>query len=105
MIEETEIFIFSKKNKYTKKEEYGIKRHQPKRKRSLARLLLFVEGGISLTVLMFFLMEYAKESSIDPLYANSYYPAIAEYVIASLVIPLATAVLVDRLENENRDAS
>ena len=82
-----------------------MKRRQPKRKRSLARLLLFIEGGISIIVLMLFLWEYAKARAIDPLYANSYYPQIAEYVIASLVIPLATAALADRLENERRDAS
>ena len=82
-----------------------MKSNRSKKKRSLAPLLLMIESGIVLPFFVFFLLEYQKMRSIDQLYANNYYPLLAEYIVGSLVIILATAALVDRLENEGFDAS
>lgn len=79
-----------------------MKSNTSKRKRSLARLLLILETSIIFAFLAVFLMQYCEMRRIDPIYANSYYPAIAEYLIGSFVIAIASAILVDRLENQEQ---
>ena len=82
-----------------------MKAPRHKKKRSLARLLLGIEGSIVFLFFVFFLIEYQKARSIDPLYANSYYSLLDEYILGSFVIVFASAALVDHLENESSDAS
>lgn len=76
-----------------------------KRKKSLARLLLIVETTVILVALAFFLLEYWEVRKIDPLYANSYYPPVAEAIVGSFAIAIASAILVDRLEHEITESS
>ena len=75
------------------------------RKISLARLLLLLESLVILIFFAIFLYQYLSARRIDPIYANSYYPTVAEYLVGSLVIALASAALVDRLENQNQASS
>jgi len=82
-----------------------LKNNTSKRKRSLARRLLIIEALIIFVFLAFFLACYQKAQEVDPIYANSYYPPLAEYIIGSFVIALASAILVDRLERESEESS
>ena len=68
--------------------------------KSFARILLRLEMLILLAFLAIFLWQYFGERKIDPLFANSYYAELAEYIIASFVISLASSLLVERLEHE-----
>ena len=70
------------------------------KKRSLARIILICESAVISVFLTVFLIQYFKMRGVDLVYANSYYPLLAEYIIGSLVIALASAILVDVLEQE-----
>ena len=72
---------------------------------SIARLLLLFEAAVVFVFLIFFLIRYREMKAIDPLYANSYYPPIAEYIVGSLIIAIACAMLIDRLEHQNQESS
>lgn len=76
-----------------------------KKKRSLARRLLIIEFNIIFIFLAFFLVQYQEARCVDLLYANSYYPILAEYIVGSFVIAIASAILVDRLEHQNREST
>ena len=73
--------------------------------KSFARVLLRMEMAILLIFLAIFLQQYFVEWKIDPLLANSYYAELAEYIIASFVIALASSLLVERLEREAENNS
>lgn len=70
------------------------------KKRRFARLLLLGESVIISVFLTIFLIQYFETRGIDPVYANSYYSTHAEYIIGSFAIAIASAILVDVLEQE-----
>lgn len=82
-----------------------MKSHTSRKKRSLARLLLIAETLIIAVFFVLFFKEYLSMRRIDPIYANSYYPTLAEYLVGSLIIALASAALVDRLEHSDQTSS
>ena len=73
---------------------------QKKHKRALAKLLLHTEMLILFAFLAIFIWQYLGARRIDPLFANSYYGELAEYIVAAFVIAIASALLVERMERE-----
>lgn len=73
-----------------------------KHKISLARRMLLLQFCIVTVFFLLFLFQYFRARATDPLYANSYYPALAEYIIGSFVISLGSALLVEAMEQTER---
>ena len=73
-----------------------LKKHRTKK--SIALLLLRLEMAILFVFLTIFLWQYFRERAIDPIFANSYYSELAEYIIASFVLSILSALLVEHLE-------
>ncbi len=70
------------------------------KKGSWSKRLLLIETTIVFVFLAVFLIQYSKDHNLDPIYANSYYPQFAEYLIGSFVISIASAILVELIEQE-----
>ncbi|MBQ8432725.1 MAG: hypothetical protein IJX28_07555 [Clostridia bacterium] len=77
-----------------------MKKQHRTRRLSPSKWMLHLEfGGLAL-ILGFFLKEYTALRATDPVYANHYYPELAEYIIGAFVIALISALLVHLLELE-----
>ena len=70
---------------------------------SLAKRMLALQMCIVLIAFGFFLFHYFQARAIDPVYANNYYPALAEYIIGSLVLALGSSLMVEAMEKSEKN--
>ena len=70
---------------------------------SLAKRMLALQIGIILIVFSLFLFHYLKDRATDPVFANNYYPALAEYIIGSMILSLCSALMVEAIEKSNKN--
>lgn len=73
-----------------------------KSERSIARSVLHTELFFLMLCGIALLIEYLSARTQNPILADSQYPAMAEYLVAGIVIAVGTFVCADLLEREQK---
>ncbi len=67
-----------------------------------ARLLLHIQMTLILLSAMILLITYQSAIAEDPIYANSYYPALAEYLFAGVASCAGSVALTEAIDREGK---